>query len=174
MWFIIVFTIILAVLTWLLITPLQLQIDTTVNHYRLQWKTIGYGQLVVRPAELAVRLKVLFWQKEWPLFPPKSKTEKEKPQSKQIEPKKQQSQKAKRRSFAKLNFRSLLHTFEVKRFRLHLDTDDFIVNSYIFPIFYLLRREDRDLQINYKGEALLQLVVENRLYRILFAFLRFR
>lgn len=173
LWLLIVFTILLAILAWLLIAPLQLQIDTTANHYRVQWKTIGYGQLIIRPAELAVRLKVLFWQKEWPLFPPTPKT-KEEPKPEQHHPENQQSQKAKKRSWPKLNFRALLRTFEVKRLRLHLDTDDFIVNSYLFPIFYLLRREDRDLQINYKGEALLQLVVENRLYRLVLAFMRFR
>jgi hypothetical protein len=54
---------------------------------------------------------------------------------------------------------------------LNVDTDDFVLNSYLFPLFYFLNRGPHEFKINYEGRASLQLRVENRLYRMLAALL---
>lgn len=162
------FGLLVALLAWVLIAPLQLQIDTTTGRYQIEWKSIGYGRLITRPTVIAIRLKLLFWQKEWPLqalVGGRSKrterpTDTEKP-----------TRKTKKDRAPRFNVRALLRTFQLKQLRLHLDTDDFILNSYLFPIFYFLSGRNRDFKINYEGEASLQMVVENRLYRVLWAML---
>ena len=164
----ILFLIGLVVVSWLLVAPLQLQIDTQANHYQLVWKSIGYGKLVMYPEKLGLKLKIFFWNLEWQLFPARRKKQRN-PKS---EPPTSRDKKKRRRPSVPI--RAMLRTFEVKRLRLHIDTDDFIINSYLYPVFYFLNRnrEERDLRINYHGEALFQLIVENRLYRLLFAFVR--
>ena len=166
----ILFLIGLAIISWLLVAPLQLQIDTQANHYQLVWKSIGYGKLVMYPEKLGIKLKILFWNLEWQLFPAQRKKQSG-PKSESQPPASRDEKKRRRPS---LPIRAMLRTFEVKRLRLHIDTDDFIINSYLYPVFYFLNRnrEERDLRINYQGEALFQLIVENRLYRLLFAFVR--
>lgn len=167
----ILFSVLFAIVAWLLIAPFQLQIDSRRNHYRLHWKSIGYGQLLIQPSALAVRLKIFFWQKDWPLFPPARGKPKLAPKAnepqKTDEPKKDTTT---RPSLFKLM--ALLRTFQLKKFRLHVDTDDYILNSYLYPVFYFLNGKNRELRINYQGDLLLQMVVENRLYRLLVAYLR--
>lgn len=163
------FGLLVALVAWVLIAPLQLQIDTSRDHYQIAWKRIGYGKLITRPTEIVVRLKLLFWQKEWPLPAlvggPSKRTER--PTKTEQPTRKPQKDRAPR-----FKVRALLRTFQLKQLRLHLDTDDFVLNSYLFPIFHFLNRENRELKINYRGEAFLQMVVENQLYRIIWALLR--
>ena len=167
------FIVLLALFAWVLIAPLQLQIDTKSGLYQVQWKSIGHGRLVISPTALAIRLKVLFWQKEWPLqrlVGGRSKHREEHPPDDTKSP----ARKTKKARAPQFNVRALLGTFQLKKFKLHLDTDDYVLNSYLFPIFYFLSGKNRELKINYNGELLLQMILENRLYRVLFALLRRR
>ncbi len=163
------FGLLIALVSWVLIAPLQLQVDTSRDRYQLEWKSIGYGRLITRPTDIAIRLKLLFWQKEWPLQALVGGWSKRTEHPSDTE---KPARKTKKDRAPRFNVRALLRTFQLKQLRLHLDTDDFVLNSYLYPIFYFLSSKNRELKINYDGEAFLQMVVENRLYRILWALLR--
>ena len=63
--------------------------------------------------------------------------------------------------------KKILRSFEVKEFNLNLDTDNYIWNGYLYPIFFFIDRGHRHLHINYNGDFVFKLWVKNRPYRIL-------
>ncbi|QIP15118.1 hypothetical protein G8759_22080 [Spirosoma aureum] len=67
--------------------------------------------------------------------------------------------------------RGILQTFRIRTSDIKLDTDDYLMNAYLFPVFSLLCRPGHRWQINFQGDTSVKLVIENRLYRIVFALL---
>ena len=53
-----------------------------------------------------------------------------------------------------------------------MDTDDYVINAYLFPIFYFLNKENRQCTINYEGKVIFEFLVENRGINILYALLK--
>ena len=64
----------------------------------------------------------------------------------------------------------ILKSFRVRRFRVEIDTDDYVLNAYLFPVFHLLSRGR--LQINFNGRNDIQIEITNRIGRIAWAWLR--
>jgi hypothetical protein len=164
---------VVGVITWLLLAPLQLQIDTPTNAYWLRWKGIASARLIPLADDLLIRLQIFFWQFDYyPLHPkPKARPQKTLKAKTRPKPKKRSwssatmdIQKWKRRGLR------MLRSFTVKRFRLRLDTGDYVRNSYLYPVFFFLSTPKRQMSINYNGATDLELEVENRLYRLVYAF----
>jgi hypothetical protein len=68
--------------------------------------------------------------------------------------------------------RRLLASFRVRRFFINLDTDDFILNAYLYPIFTLLNGKNRRLAINFQGQTVVDVFLTNRVWRILWLLIR--
>jgi hypothetical protein len=68
--------------------------------------------------------------------------------------------------------RRLLASFRVRRFFINLDTDDFILNAYLYPIFILLNGENRRLAINFEGQTVVDIFLTNRVWRVLWLLIR--
>lgn len=153
----------LLVLGWLLMAPIVLKIDTQEELCYLKWKGIAGVQLLVLADEVVLKIQVFFWKKNiYPLSrSPKSPSAKH-----SLKPKKK-----KKRQLPWRKGKKLLQSFTVQTFQLDLDTDDFVQNSYLFPIFYFLSNKRRQLRVNYSGQTVLKLVVQNRLYHLLKAWL---
>jgi hypothetical protein len=47
--------------------------------------------------------------------------------------------------------RRLLASFQIRRFNLIVDTDDYILNAYLYPVFAFLTGHNRHLAINFIG-----------------------
>jgi len=161
---IVIVSLLLALIVGLLFSPIQLKIDTRRQSYFLGWWGVGKARLLPVTDDLVIQLRIFFWKKHFHLLkahPKKKEKEKEK-----------KSKKSQKINFSKYKRKGLrlLKSFEVKAFRLNLDTDDYVQNSYLYPVFYFLSNDQRQLTINYTGESELLLVVENRLYKILIAF----
>lgn len=157
--------IVLAVLlAWLLVAPMYLIVDSRRNLVGFRWQTIGAAYLLLTRDDLLLRTRIFFWKKDWrPLQWKRSKEKKER---------KKPSKKKKKKSW--MNFRRvrrLLRSFRVKTLRINVDTDDYVVNSYLYPLFMLLDRSRQSLRVNYEGEFECRLEIENRGYRILNALL---
>ncbi len=164
----VIFLLITGLLFWLLIAPLELSIRTEQNDYALEWKSIGRVEIIPVTDDIVIRLKVLFFRKDfYPLqYQPQKKDKTEKKTKKKKKKKRAGSwgwQKIKKKGLR------LLRSFEVKAFKLDLDTDDFVLNSYLFPIFYLTG--NKNITINYEGRSSLTLIIQNRPYKILLAIL---
>ncbi|MBK6620378.1 MAG: hypothetical protein IPG32_05680 [Saprospirales bacterium] len=60
-------------------------------------------------------------------------------------------------------------SFRVLRFRLILDTDDYILNAFLFPFFTLVSRKDRSVVVNFTGRNSLDFLAVNRVWRVIWA-----
>ncbi len=157
----------LLLITWILFAPLVLTLDSSTGVYNLRWKGIAKAEIIPLPDDILIQFRVGFWQKQfYPLhYQPKT----HKKDKKKAEKPKSQKSKPFRKTFRKI--KRVFQSFEVQTFRLNMDTNDYIYNSYLWPICYFLSQEQRQLTINYNGEFELLFIVKNRLFNILFAYL---
>ena len=66
----------------------------------------------------------------------------------------------------------ILATFKVKKLDLSVDTGNNQLNSFLFPVFYLLGFFlKRKIQINYTGNNFLKIILQNNLARLSWAFI---
>ena len=151
----------------ILISPLRLTIDTISNTYSVRWKGIIQVKLVTENQEPVINLQMLAFTKNINLLHTINKKKVEKKVEKKDN--KYKSKKSKKVSFQKM--KQLLRTFTIKTFYVNLDFDNYILNSYLFPIFFFLKSQNRSLHINYTGNNEIQLILENRPYKILSAYL---
>jgi len=63
----------------------------------------------------------------------------------------------------------VIKTFRMSRCNVVLDTDDFILNAKLFPLFQFCNKRWGNWKVNFKGDCQLQLEVESRLIRVLYA-----
>ena len=144
---------------WLLLSPIQLILDSNRQLYCVRWMGLGRIGMKVVPGDVVVRYDSwLFHHDFYPL---------KRDQKKKAEKKKKPKKKS-RYSFGKVSrkARKILRSFEIKSFLVNLDTDDYILNGYLFPLCHALGK-GKHLRINFQGEMEIHVVVENRLVRIL-------
>ena len=157
--------IIVLPILWLLFSPIILRIDTKQQQYWVRWRGIASFQLKLLEDDLILRLQVWFWKKDF--YPLDGLLKAGKPSSTK---KAKKGRTRKKRNWKRFASR-LLGSFRVKQFDLRLDTDDYVLNSYLYPVFHLLNFKPVQLGINYQGESSLELQIENRLIRLLRAIL---
>lgn len=159
--YILVFIFLLVIIV--LISPIRLTIDTITNTYSVRWKGIIQAKLVSENQEPIISLRMFAFKKDFNLLriTNKKKTEKK--------DKKSKSKKTQRMEFQKM--KQLIKTFTIKSFYANLDFDNYILNGYLYPIFCFLKSRNKSLKINYTGLNEIQLIVENRPYKILKAYL---
>lgn len=158
--------ILITPILWLLFAPMVLKIDTQQQLYYVRWVGIGSCRVKVMQDDLVLTLQLLFWKKE--MDPIEVLVQQQKAQSSKKKKKKRSSRSIKK--WKRLGLR-LMKSFTVKQFRLRLDTDDYVLNSYLFPVSRFLNFGPHQVSINYLGESSLQLQIENRLIRLLRAVL---
>lgn len=156
----------LFLLGWIMIAPLELRINSAKDQYLLSWKGIAKVEWIPAPDDILIRSKIFFWES---IYHPLTAM----PTKKKVAADPESSRKKKRWTWRKWSRRIIrvLKSFQVKAFRVNLDTGDYVYNSYLYPIFWMLNQGNSRLQINYNGESEILLVVQNRLYRILKALL---
>lgn len=154
---------ILALLVFLLVTPLSLRIDTWRQQYYVQVRGLVRCQLVWKEGPL-LEMRVPFYR--FSIDPLKLAAKKKKP-----ERKKEKCQT--RKGSSTLSFHKvmrILKSFRVREFRLDIDTADVMWNARLYPLFFYLNSNRRHTQINYRGENGLVLHLEIRAIRVLRAF----
>ncbi len=148
-----------VIIVWLLIAPMRLVFDTETNTYGIIWYGLARAQIIGIPGDIVVRVKSFFWKKDF--YPLHASGQK------QIDPPKdKRPSKIKWSRYIKKGIR-VLKSCSIQKFRLNIDTDDYILNSYLYPLFCFLSTRKTPLQINYKGDVELTIILENRLWRIL-------
>ena len=157
----IILVIILILLAWPLVAPFQLIIDSEMGKVEFHWKSIGrIGLWANEEAILLLKVNIGCFHRTW------------KPLEWQSKPQNNQPKKVKKKrksNIQNLPFQliyQLLSTFRVRYFRLDLDTDDFVLNSYLYPFAFTLQRMGWQVSINYAGRSYFTCCVENQLARI--------
>lgn len=150
---------------WILFSPIILKIDTKEEIYWLRWWGVASIQLKTLADVPVLRLQIWFWKKDFHLLDALLKREKSRKNTTAKRRKKE-----KKKNWKGIGLK-VLRSFTVKRFDLKLDTDDYVLNSYLYPLAYVLGSRKWRVGINYNGESSLQLQIENRLIRLLKAVL---
>lgn len=153
----------LVLITILLLIPIRFKVDSNRNIYLAEWKHLFSAKVMLQNEEPIMQLKSFFWKKEINLLEIKS-TPNKKAQKKKKPPKQKKS---------KFNFRKkikpLLKSFQVRQFFINIDTNDYVWNAYLFPVFYFLKNDKRQMHINFNGNVEVLLEIQNRPIRILWA-----
>jgi len=157
---------ILVFLTILLLFPIIVKIDSIRGIYRLEWKHIFSADFLFINEEPIARLKFFFLKKDFELLKIKSK------KKNASKPKKKKSPKEKISTQNLIKkFKKVIKTIEVKQFYFNIDTNDYIWNAYLYPIFFFLKKENKAVHINYQGDVELLLNIQARPIQVLFAFI---
>lgn len=170
MLWIILFGLLLAFLLWVLFTPIYFKIEWNESRQGVQLYWWGVFRLSLTPetGAWAILLELPFFRRSWPLkglWSSKKKGDKTK--------KKTAKGKTWKPKHPWQLIRRLGRSFHLIRFHVQLDTDDYVWNAYLFPLFQVTNPANKaSWQINFKGRNELILIVENRLYRLLYAFIR--
>ncbi|NND33796.1 MAG: hypothetical protein HKN76_14495, partial [Saprospiraceae bacterium] len=167
-WVIIVLVVLfLAVILWLLLATITLTVDTTTNEYSIVWFGFFQGRLQLVGEKIYVIVRAPFFNKRFDLEQKilKEITDAQKPDTtiKETAPKPKHSSGKFMRKKLRKNWLRIIKSFQVRRFRMNIDTDNFITNSLLFPITYFAQMRGYQVGINYMGMQSVSLVIQNRL-----------
>ena len=157
--------VVVCIISFVLWTPIMLIVDTTVGQYEVRMRGIASCSLHFEEYKPLLFLKIFGWTK---IFDPTTNRE-----EKRTSKKTKTSQVKKRLPVEKImkKGKAILYSFKVRYLYLDLDTDDYVLNGLLYPAALMLSRKNATFNINFVGVTKLQLTIENRLGRILFAFL---
>ena len=153
--------------TYLLLMPIVLSIDTEKNEYFIQFKGLAKAHFESHEEEL-IRIKLNIFFMNFYFFPIE---EYHKRKQKKINQKKQKPKKTKGLKFNKYNVWLLIKSFQIKHFEMHLDTGNVITNAKLYPAFSLLNYYQGGFNINFVGYNKLFVRLQNRPIDILKIFI---
>ena len=164
-WWIIVLLLLLFFICWILISPVEVEIDSRIPHAKLQWFGIGRASLWYDD-EWRLSMYILFFRKTIRLSEIKKK-----PQKKRAEPR---TKKPKKRKYIRTLLTKtvrIIKTFRVTDWQLAIDTGDQTCNAQLYPLNFL-PGTFRHLHINFSTESYLLLKIRNRPWKMVYEFLR--
>lgn len=165
MFWIITISIIIAFLLWILLVPVIIRVHTGQSRYQVALPGIFKASVVPGGSLFRLKFRVFFI----PFYFDPFKERKSKPEEKKQKPKKR-----KKRGPGIRSFRAILGSFWVKTLNLNLDTEDVMMNAWLIPLFSTLNNEQVHMQVNYQGQASLDLDLRTRLGGMLWILMRNR
>jgi hypothetical protein len=163
-WLIIVIVII-GLLSWLLISPVVMKVDTRMPEAGLRWLGIGEAKIWYED-EWWFWWRILFYQKKMRFSEIKAK----KKVTKQTETKKKRKRKMKINRMLKKGIR-VMRTFNVEEWQLAIDTGDYIRNAQLYPLNFS-PYSFQHLAVNFNDENFLVMKIRNRPWKMLLALLK--
>lgn len=158
---------ILSLIVFLLWAPLSLIINTKEEILKFEWKYIVTAVLIEKDDNWGIGIQLLFFKKfipiEW-FF----KTKKAEPSKAKTIKKKEKTSVSPRRMW--VIFKKIIRSFEIKTCKINWDTDDYILNAYLYPLTPFISYPNAFFHINFEGKRDIELIIENRIGRILKSF----
>lgn len=150
--------IILGILvTYLLLMPIILSIDTATNEYFIQLK--GLAKAYIEPhEEEIIRIKLNIFFMRFYFFPIDEIIKRNK--AKKLKPKKHKTKRRKHLGMSK--GLKVLKTFKVNQFAIDMDTGDVIQNAKLYPAFAFFNYYKGGFNINFEGRNRLVVRLQNR------------
>jgi hypothetical protein len=164
LWIIILFVILF--LAWVLLSKLELKIDTRIPAVRIQWKSIGKAIFVYEEDEWWLKIQGLFFYKKWSFLQMIFADKKSKKKVKQAQRKKSTTN---IKWFSK--FFNVLKTFRVIEWKVAISSSDTLENAWLYPLNFLPYSRQH-VQINFTDENYLVLTVRNKPLRIIYALMK--
>lgn len=164
-WYILIALFVLLI-TWILLGPVIMRIDTDRNQYMFSLPGVVTAGIVHEEEHIYIRGWIFFIPVK---IDPFKQRRKRKKRTKEVS-KKKKSRKSRRR-MARM-FRKMTRAIRIKRLELDLDTDDFPLNAQLVPLFALISNQRNiQMQVNFEGNLFLHLDVRTRIGAILWLML---
>lgn len=164
----IIILIILLLLIGLLFIPLDLYIDTRSKQYYAELKGLARASIEADKMELVrIRIKIPF--KEYYYYPLKALSS----PKKVAKNKKMKKKTTHGNRFTPKTILRLIRSFEIKRWKIDLDTGDCITNAKLYPLFGFMNYHFGGFHINFEGRNEVLLLLRNRPVYIIKSFINF-
>jgi len=170
MWWtlLVVFGFLVLVIIYLLFARLVIDLDSDVNIYKLSFGRLMSGRIVWEMDSIWIKLIILGWRKDINVLKPS------KPRTKV--PAKKPTKKVNRGKFTSPSFKKIfgvINSFRLKKCNISIDTGNMPLNGILYPLFYMLSNKiNKKIGINFWGENLLIVRIENTLARMLWAYFK--
>lgn len=162
----IILFLILLILAWILLSPLELKIDTRVPVIMVQWKSIGGATLLYEDEEWWLQMRVLFFSKKLNLIQMIFSDKKKRKRTGKSRKKKNGG---KRKII--LKFFKILKTFQIVQWEIAFSADDNTKNAKWYYLNFLSFTR-KHVHINFFDENYLVLLIRNKGWRIVHAFMK--
>ena len=162
LWVIISMLVVLGgILLYLLFAPLVIEINTHNGVYRVGLYGL-WGRIYLVDAEIWVEVKIARWKRDINVFNfPTALSLKDGFMVNEGEGK--SKKKAPFKPKWKI-LKELLKSFKIVKLSWTLDTDDYVLNAQLYPLFYMASNvSSHNISVNFQGENGLILIVKNNL-----------
>ena len=154
-------------LLWILVVPVIIFLDTDHNRYLLALPGIFKAMVVPSEYFFHIRGRIFFVPFTYNFFlrkPGKKKKDKETEKS------------AKKRRPKKIfgEFKLAIHVlraFRIRKLELDIDTEDFLLNAWLIPVFSTVNSENIQMRANFEGYASMLLDLRIRISDLLWIFI---
>ena len=165
LWIAVILLLLILLLCWLLLSSLNIELDSRVPRAGIKWGTIGNAGIWYEEG-WRMHVHVPFYQKTFNLAEIKRK------------PRKIVTEDAEKKNKKRRNLRRMIKmiipmakTFRITEWKLALDTGDYSLNAPLYPLNFLPFAVNHIL-INFQNENYLVLKVRNRPWKMLIVFLK--
>lgn len=168
MFWIILLTLLIALLIWILFAPIYLYLEWNDDRQRAELRWRGLIRVLILGSRKGwrVHVRILWFHRQWGLLELLARPSSSAPEK----PSKQSRRSSWRPRHPLKMLRRLWRSFRIRQFRWRLDTDDYVLNAYLFPLFRITSRRQRfDWTVNFHGKNEVLLITENRLARMIYA-----
>ena len=158
----------LLFITWILMVPVMILVHTDTGRYSLSLPGIFMAKAVSGGESFLIKGRILFVPYRFnPFAIRKKRTRKKK------------TGEGKKKKFRMPRgglslVRDALRAIRIRSFELDLDTGDYPLNAWLFPLFSMAEGSNRRLDVNFTGYNALSLDVRIRLGALLWAVIRNR
>jgi len=159
------FILLLLLIGYVLLVPIDLYINTTTNQYYAQIRGLAKASIEKDNVEIVrIRLRTFFMN--FYLYPLKyiGLTDKKERVKKN---------KTKRKIGLKKGLQ-ILKSFKIKRFNLEIDTGDYTLNAKLYPLFIFLNYHIGHFKVNFLDKNQLVLHLQNRPINIIKSFINLK
>jgi hypothetical protein len=160
----IILSLIILLLAWILLSPLQFEIDTRVPIVMVQWKSIGHATLFYEDEVWWLQIRVLFFYKKWNLFQMIFANKKKKVAQ-------NRRRKKERKHLPVLKFFKILKTFQIVQWEIAFSADDNSKNAFWYCLNFFPLTSGH-VRINFFDENYLVLIIRNKASRMAYAFIK--
>lgn len=163
--FAVLLTLILLLVLWILLSPVDLYIDTRKPEITLRWISILEASVYCVENDWILTIDSFVFKKQFNLFDLISTGIGRK------QPIKPAAKKRKKPSLAFSKFLNMLNTFQIKEWQLAMDTGDYVTGAWLYPLNFMPGLFGH-MHLNFSGQNFLVLRIRNQPWRLAFAFLK--
>jgi hypothetical protein len=163
---IVIISLFIALLLWLLFVPVTLFLNTDTSRYHLVLPGIFKAVVVPSTTLFYIRIWIFFIPVRFHPFQGKAGKTREKPK------KSVRKWKLKKFRGGKQIISDAIRSIRIRKLSLDIDTDDFMLNAWLIPVFSAVNSRDIQMRVNFEGTSSLLLNMQARIGTLLWIVIR--